>query len=274
MVRKTRKPPRNPHRHSKKEPEVHLTVAEHPSGGRVATVTFDHPRRLNVLGSKMLELSEKALDEAAKVDDLRVLVVTGSGGHAFIGGADIHEFAALDQSGARAFITKIHHLCRAIRAIPVPVIARVQGYCLGAGMEVAAACDMRVATEVSVFGMPEVAVGVPSVIEAALLPTLIGWGKTRELLLTGEVIEAEEALHYGFLERMVKTDHLELQVKHWVDAIAGAGPRAVRLQKALIGEWEHLSMENAIARGIDYFEKAYETDEPQQYAKKFFDRNK
>lgn len=274
MAKRIKKPPRNPHRHSQKEPEVHLEVTEQPMGGRVATLTFDHPRRLNVLGSKMLERSAKALEEASNVEDLRVLVVTGAGGHAFIGGADIHEFGALDKGSAREFITKIHHLCRAIRAVPVPVIARIQGYCLGAGMEVAAACDMRVATEVSIFGMPEVAVGVPSVIEAALLPALIGWGKTRELLLTGEVIEAEEALRYGFLERMVKTDHLELQVKHWVDAIVGAGPSAVRLQKALIGEWEHLSIENAIERGIDYFEKAYETDEPRRYAQKFFDRNR
>jgi len=274
MAKRTRKPARNPHRNSKKEPEVHLDIKDHPLGGCVATVTFDHPRRLNVLGSKMLKLSTDAIGEACEAGDLRALVITGAGGHAFIGGADIHEFGALDQKGARDFITKIHHLCSAIRAVPVPVIARIQGYCLGAGMEVAAACDMRVATEVSVFGMPEVAVGVPSVIEAALLPGLIGWGKTRELLLTGEVIEAEEALHYGFLERMVKTDHLEIQLKHWVDAIAGAAPRAVRLQKALIGEWEHLSMEKAIARGIDYFEKAYETDEPQRYVKKFSDRNK
>ena len=101
---------------------------------------------------------------------LRALILTGAGDRAFIGGADINEMVELDQESARIFITHLHEACTALRNLPVPVIARISGYCLGAGLEVAASCDLRIASEHSSFGMPEVRVGIPSVIEAALLP--------------------------------------------------------------------------------------------------------
>ncbi|HJO75520.1 MAG TPA: enoyl-CoA hydratase-related protein, partial [Rhodospirillales bacterium] len=108
--------------------------------------------------------------------DLRAVVLTGKGEKAFIGGADISEMADLTPETAETFITGLHGASAALRRLPVPVVARIQGYCLGGGMEVAAACDMRIASESAVFGMPEVALGLPSVIEAALFPRLIGDG--------------------------------------------------------------------------------------------------
>ena len=114
--------------------------------------------------------------EVAADPELRLAILTGAGGRAFVGGADIGEIAALDHASARDFITLVHRCCDAFRRLPVPVIARIDGYALGAGLELAAACDLRVASETSVFGMPEVAIGIPSVVEAALLPRLIGAG--------------------------------------------------------------------------------------------------
>lgn len=116
------------------------------------------------------------------------MVLTGAGDKSFIGGADIREMAALTPATAETFITRLHAMCACLRDLPVPVIARINGYAIGAGLEVAAACDLRVASNSAVFGMPEVKVGIPSVIEAALLPSLIGWGRTRELLYLGENI--------------------------------------------------------------------------------------
>src|SRR6202043_2052901 len=110
----------------------------------------------------------------------------------FIGGADIEELAELDAESARSLITAVHVCCDAFRHLPVPVIARIDGWALGAGLELAAACDLRVASARSQFGMPEVRTGIPSVVEAALLPQLIGHGRARRLLLTGEPIGAEE----------------------------------------------------------------------------------
>ena len=100
--------------------------------------------------------------------------------------------------------TWVHHACDAIRALPVPVIARVNGYCFGAGMEIAASCDMRIGVTTAKFGMPEVRFGIPSGMEACLLPQLIGWGKTRELVYTGDHIDAAEAYRCGFLEKLVE----------------------------------------------------------------------
>ena len=120
--------------------------------------------------------------------------------------------------------------------------------------------------------MPEVRVGVPSVIEAALLPRLIGWGKTAELVYTGESIPASEALACGLVERVVDRDQLDQAVDRWTHAILEAGPRAVRLQKALIRQWESLPLEKAIERGIEAFVAAYETDEPRKMMQGFLTR--
>ena len=138
----------------------------------------------------------------------------------------------------------------------------IHGWTLGAGLEVAAACDFRIAANTARFGMPEVRVGVPSVVEAALLPGLIGWGRTRRLLLTGETIDAATALTWGLVEEVVPAKGLDAAVEKALLGILASGPRAIRLQKALIADWETLPLDAAIQRGIDSFASAWETDEP------------
>jgi enoyl-CoA hydratase/carnithine racemase len=152
----------------------------------------------------------------------------------------------------------------------VPVIGRINGFCLGAGLEVAASCDMRVASDTAQFGMPEVHMGIPSVIEAALLPGLIGWGRTREMLLTGAMYPAREALAMGFVQKVVMAAELDGAVDHWLDAICRATPEAVRAQKALMNRWERVSVEEGIYAGIDALSDAYKTGEPQGAIKAFF----
>ena len=145
-------------------------------------------------------------------------MLTGAGERAFIGGADLNELGAFCADSARLFITRLHQACKAIRDCPVPVIGRINGFCLGAGLEVAASCDMRVGgRRRAQFGMPEVHMGIPSVIEAALLPGLIGWGRTREMLLTGVLYSAREALAMGFVQKSVPAAELDAAVEHWLD---------------------------------------------------------
>src|SRR5262249_38327280 len=182
--------------------------------------------------------------------------------------------AGLDPDSAREFISRLHDACAALRGLAIPVIARISGYCLGAGLEIAASCDLRIASEGSIFGMPEVQVGIPSVIEAAVLPRLIGWGRSRELLLTGRGINAETALALGLVGRVVPAADLDSSVGEWIQAILEAGPRAVRLQKALIRDWERLSLDQAIERGIDSFAEAYRTDEPRNLMDRFLKRHR
>ncbi len=206
--------------------------------------------------------------------DLRAVVLTGKGEKAFIGGADISEMADLTPETAETFITGLHGASAALRRLPVPVVARIQGYCLGGGMEVAAACDMRIASESAVFGMPEVALGLPSVIEAALFPRLIGDGRARWLLMTGQTIEAHQAYEWGFVEETVLAGNLDRAVETTLEAIVNAGREAVRAQKALMRRWDGPTLEESIRSSVADFVKAFETGEPQRMMKAFLERKK
>ncbi|MEO8813550.1 MAG: enoyl-CoA hydratase [Caulobacteraceae bacterium] len=245
-------------------PEVHVRH-QIRAGGRVAFVTLDDERRLNAMGRALIGRFVAVMAELSAMDDLRCVVLTGAGSRAFVGGADLAEMAALDgPDAARAFIGDVHAACEAVRACPVPVIARIGGYALGAGLELAAACDLRVAADSAVFGMPEVRLGIPSVVEAALLPALVGWGRAREILLFGETFDAAAALGMGLVEAVVPLADLDAAVEARLSSLLAAAPRAVRLQKALIRRWEALPLADAIAAGVDAFAAAFETDEPRR----------
>src|SRR4051794_8287431 len=242
--------------------------------GAVARVTIENAAKLNTLDSHLMIAFIGEIEALAKRDDLRAVVLTGAGEKAFIGGADIFEMATLDAEKAEAFITLLHRSCDALREMPVPVIARVNGYTLGAGLEIAAACDLRIASSNAVFGMPEVKVGIPSVVEAALLPGLIGWGRTRELLLWGENIDAATALAWGLVEQVVAPAALDAAVDARLDALLAAGPQAVRLQKKLIRDWENMTLDQAVRAGIESFKQAYETEEPRRMMAAFVNRQR
>ena len=253
---------------------IDLTLSDRAERGCVARIVVDYQARLNVLNSGLIQKLTDAVESLADNDRLRVVILTGAGERAFIGGADINEMAELDETSARLFISRLHEACAAIRNLSVPVIARINGYCLGAGLEIAAACDLRVAADHSTFGMPEVKVGIPSVIEAALLPRLIGSGKAAELIYTGESISASEAFQCGLVERVVPREQLDQAVINWTEAILQAGARAIRLQKALMREWERLPLDQAINRGIESFGSAYETNEPKSMMHEFLVRRR
>jgi enoyl-CoA hydratase len=201
---------------------------------------------------------------------LRTVVLTGAGERAFIGGADLNELGALCADSARLYITHLHQACKAIRHCPVPVIGRINGFALGAGLEVAASCDMRAAADSAQFGMPEVQMGLPSVIEAALLPGLIGWGRTREMLLTGARYSAADALAMHLVQKTAPAADLDAALEPWIAGICRATPEAVRSQKALINRWQRVSLDEAIYAGIDALADAYRTGEPQAAITAFF----
>jgi enoyl-CoA hydratase/carnithine racemase len=133
---------------------------------------------------------------------------------------------------------------------------------------------MRVGVDSAKFGMPEVKFGIPSGMEACLLPGLIGWGKTRELVLTGELIDANEAYRCGFLDRLAAPGELDATVEKWVSAILSAGPRAVRIQKRLLRDWERMTIADAVKQGIAAVVEARKTDEPKRLMEAFVNRKK
>lgn len=251
-----------------------LTRLEERDGGRVAYVTVNNPEKRNALGVAGKKQLAQAFRQLAKDKELRVAVLTGAGDRSFMAGADIAEMKDRTPKQAHEVHAWVHHACESIRTLPVPVIARVNGYCFGAGMEIAACCDMRVAVTTAKFGMPEVRFGIPSGMEACVLPQLIGWGKTRELVYTGNHIDAAEAYRSGFLDALVETAALDAGVEHWVTGIVAAGPRAIRLQKALVRDWERLTIPQAVQAGIRACVKARESDEPRRLMHAFLARKK
>ena len=240
--------------------------------GHLLIVTVNRPERMNALHSMAHFELAGVFDDFEADDDLWIAILTGAGDRAFVGGADIREMVDLDPESARAFISHLHVACASIRALPVPVIARIQGYCLGAGLEIAASCDLRVASDTATFGMPEVNVGIPSVIEAALLPRLIGAGKARELVYTGRSMTASEAAQCGLVDRVVRAADLDVAALEWIQAIGTAGPRAIRLQKQLVHLWDTVPLDEAIERSVQTFADAYQTDEPRRLMRAFLKR--
>jgi enoyl-CoA hydratase/carnithine racemase len=238
------------------------TALEERAGGRVARVTLDNPARLNALDAAAILALTDALQALHADELLRAVVITGAGAKAFSGGVDVNELGATTHASAREGITRLHRCIHAVRSCPAPVIARVNGYCIGGALELAAACDLRIAADHARFGMPEVRLGIPSVIEAALLPRLMGAGRARWLLLTGELIDAAEALRWGLVERVVPMAGLDAEVDQALDAILAGGAEAIRAQKRLNHDYEELPLAQSVAASIDEFEAAYATGEP------------
>lgn len=240
----------------------------------VAHLTIDNQRKLNVLDrGHMLDFA-RGIKQIAGDETLRAVVIRGAGGKAFIGGADVEEMSRLDPASARESITLLHRCCEGLRNLPFPSIAGICGYALGAGLEIAAACDLRIASEDARVGMPEVRVGIPSVIEAALLPGLIGWGRTRRLVLLGETYSAREAESWGLIDQVVAPEELGAAIEKAVDSILKTGPNAIRLQKKLMREWENLPLSSAIEAGIGAFAEAFVTDEPRRMMQAFLNRRR
>ena len=240
--------------------------------GQFATITYDRKEKLNALNSEGISQLSHSFDSITDDASLRAVILTGAGQRAFVGGADVIELSNLDWETAGLFIRSLHTLFTKIRNFPVPVIAEINGYALGAGMELAAACDFRIASTSAIFGMPEVKVGIPSVIEAALLPRLVGWGRSNYLVLTGENIDSQTAYDWGFLEAIVAPEQLKEESIRIAEAIAHCGPIAVRSQKELTQQWATLPLEDGIHLGIDVFSDSYKSNEPKIMMEQFFQR--
>ena len=250
----------------------HQTI-EHAQG-HVHTLWVNNPQRLNVLNSATIDALCASLEQIANDQRARVVVLRGSGDKAWIGGADIREMAELEVDTAVAFIRRIHGLCHALRMLPIPVVAAIRGYCLGAGLEVAASCDLRLAAEGSSFAMPEVRVGLPSVVEAALLPRLIGAGRARDLVMTARVVEADEASRWGLLDGLVAAHDLDALVDERVEQLLVAAPHAMRTQKMLCRAWEEQPLNDAIDLSVQAFGKSFDSDEPRTYLQRFLNRKR
>jgi enoyl-CoA hydratase len=240
----------------------------------VVRLTICNAGPLNILGSAAIRGVREGLETLAGESGIHVLILAGQSEKSLIGGADIKEMATFDQAAAEKFITGLRDLCEAVRAFPAPVIARMPGWCLGGGLEVAAACDFRISAHDGKFGMPEVRVGIPSVIHAALLPRLIGSGRARWLVMTGENIDAATALAWGLVDVVAPEGGFDAAVEKTVDALLKCGPQALRAQKDLLRQWEELPLTESVNLSIGVFGRSFLTDEPKRLMQEFIDRRR
>jgi len=230
--------------------------------GGVVRCTLDRPP-LNLFEPGLIAALRSTFQTLAADASVRVAVLTGAG-RAFTAGMDVHVLRDLEPASATALITSLHDAIDAVHRAPFPVLAAVNGAALGAGFELALACDLRIAASGAIFGLPEVRVGVPSVIQAALLPPMIGPGRAAEMLLTGANVGAADALAWGLVNRVVERDQLEAAVEAMAASIVACAPTAVRLQKELIVRWRNTDQRTAVEYGINAFGQSFTTDEPRE----------
>lgn len=203
----------------------------------VGHLELNRPEVRNAINRELIDALHETLDRWAERDDLRAVVLSGAGGKAFAGGADIAELK--ERTHREAFFGINQRLFQKLEDFPRPVIAAIDGYALGGGLELALSCDLRVASKTAKVGMPEVSLGIfPGAGGTWRLPRVVGFGHAKELIFTGRILDAEEAFSYGLFERLVDADALSI-AKDIAAQIAKNSPLAVQVAKVSL---------NALAR--------------------------
>lgn len=228
-----------------------LRIEQH---GAIRRIEIDRPEKLNALDRLTIAELDRAFAQAAEEPEVRVLVLTGAGEKAFVAGADIEELSRLSPAEALAIARQGQAMMRRIETLGKPVIARIQGYALGGGLELAMACHLRVASRQARLGQPEIKLGLlPGFGGTQRLVRLIGRGPALEMLLTGEPIEAERAQALGLIQRVVEPERLDAEVEALAQRLAASAPLAL----AAILDAVIRGNEAALELGLDYEAQAF-----------------
>jgi len=239
---------------------------------KVAVLTISRPKALNALNSETLKELNLAIDEVAKDDEIYALILTGEG-KAFVAGADIAEMKELDVIGGRKFGKLGNEVFRKLETLEKPVIAAVNGFALGGGCELSMACDIRIASSKAKFGQPEVGLGItPGFGGTQRLPRLVGLGNAKELIYTAKIINAEEALRIGLVNKVVEPENLMTEAKTLANTIAGQAPIAVSLCKAAINTGIQLDIDSALSYESEIFGECFSTEDQKSGMTAFIER--
>jgi enoyl-CoA hydratase len=204
---------------------------------RIAWVTLNRPEKLNALNNEVLEELEQIFADLEQDAEVGVVVLTGAGEKAFVAGADIAELRTLDTAGARVQALRGQAVYQRIESLPKPVIAAVNGFALGGGCELALACHIRIASETARFGLPEVSLGlIPGYGGTQRLPRLVGKGVALDMILSGDMVPAADALRMGLVSRVVPAADLKAAATKLAKTILSRGPLALRSALACVNE--------------------------------------
>lgn len=239
----------------------------------IALVTVNRPKSLNALNPETLTELIALFQELAEKEELVGVIVTGSGAKAFVAGADISDMQGYDVFTGREFGRLGHRAMDAVASLSIPVIAAVNGFALGGGCELALACDIRICSENAKFGQPEVNLGViPGFGGTQRLPRLVGTGQALELMLTGDMIDAEEACRIGLVNRVVAQDELLAHCFGIMEKIAQKGPIAIKLCKEAVASGIEMDLARACRNEVDLFGVCFASEDQNEGMKAFLEK--
>ncbi len=242
--------------------------------GRVGIITINRPDKRNALNIKTREEGAALLDQLRDDNSIGVVVITGAGDKAFIAGADIAEFAGRTAMMQRDVMTS-RSLFTAIDTFPKPIIAMVNGYCLGGGCELALACDIRIASERASFGQPEINLGIiPGGGGTQRLTRLVGEGKAMEMILGGDIIDAKTAHAIGLVNQVVPADELEAKTMELANRIAEKSPIALSLAKESVKLASRSNLDEGLRREVDLFALCFSTEDKDEGVSAFLEKRK
>ena len=243
--------------------------------GNVAIATIDRPKALNALNSEVLNDLNTLVDEVNADEEIRVLILTGSGEKSFVAGADIGEMSNLTKAEGEAFGKKGNDVFRRIETLPIPAIAAVNGYALGGGCELAMSCDIRICADTAVFGQPETGLGItPGFGGTQRLARLIGPGMAKQLIYSARNIKADEALRIGLVNAVYPLEELRPAAEKLAETIAKNAPIAVRACKKAINEGLEKPMDEAIVLEEKLFGGCFETEDQKEGMGAFLEKRK
>ena len=241
---------------------------------QTALLTFNRPEVLNALNTTVATESLDALQSIQNDPDVRVLILTGAG-RAFVAGADIAEMQAKNAEQARIYSELGHRFMNTLQDLPQPVIAAINGFALGGGLEVALACDIRIASESAQFGLPETILGIiPGWGATQRTARLVGTAKTKEMIFTGRRIKAAEALSMGLVNQVVPNEELMDTVNEMAATMCRQGQTALRHAKTVINNGMDLNLDEALRLEIDTFVDLFDTDDRREGMQAFLEKRK
>ncbi|MGB9734985.1 MAG: enoyl-CoA hydratase/isomerase family protein [bacterium] len=243
--------------------------------GNIATITLNRPEVLNALNSQLLEELRLVLEELKSHKEIKVCIMTGAGDKAFVAGADIKELSTLDPFGASAFSMRSDVIKQKMNELSIPFIAAVNGYALGGGCEIAMACDIIIASDDAKFGQPEINLGIiPGFGGTQRLTRLVGRGMAMELVLTGDIISAQQAKEIGLVNRVVPKDKLMDEVKSLASKIASKSKTAIMMAKRAIDFGIETDLNTALEIERDAFAVLFSTEDHTEGLKAFLEKRK